>query len=84
MVGFQVAMAVVHLEPIWVDPAYRGSGVAARLFKTAASLLDHFRTSVAFVFADRSKIAEYLERLGLTKLPYSTYLYDPNNLYPKE
>jgi len=82
IVGFQVLVAVMHLEPIWVDPAYRSTGVARKLFTTATECLDQFHTSVAFCFSDKDKIAEYLDRMGLIRLPVSVHLFDPHLKVP--
>ncbi len=84
LVGFQCLIAVLHLEPIWVHPDYRKTTVAARLFRKAASLLDEFHTKVAYCFSETPLISNYLQRLGLRKLSYETYLYDPLDIYPKE
>lgn len=84
IVGFQFIVTVVHVEPIWVHPDYRGTPVAVRLFKMGCKLLDAIRVSVAYCFSERSIISDYLIRLGLKELPYRTFLYDPHNVYPKD
>lgn len=81
IIGFQMLIFVPHLEPIWVDPAYRGGWVPFRLFQRTKQLLDQFRISVAYLFSKTPEVADYLQRLGLTKLPYETYLYDPKGTY---
>lgn len=82
IVGFQFLFAVIHMEPIWVDEKYRSTLMASRLFKEAVKSLADFRTNVAYCFG-QGKISSYLTRLGLRKLPYDTFLYDPNNEYPQ-
>lgn len=83
IVGFQMLVTVVHLEPIWVHPDYRGSMVPVRLWKTATRLLDALRIKMAYCFSDRPEIANYLSRLGLRELPYKTHIHDPENQYPR-
>ena len=83
IIGFQMAVTVVHLEPIWVHPDYRGSMVPMRLWKTATRLLDALLIKVAFCFSEDSTIANYLSRLGLRELPYKTHVYDPEHHYPR-
>jgi hypothetical protein len=84
IIGFQFLVQVVHLEPIWVHPDYRGTPLAHRMWTTAASILERFRINVGFCFSDTSTVANYLKRLGLRELPYRTFLYDPFNVYPQD
>ena len=83
IVGFQMLVSVVHLEPIWVHPDYRGSMVPIRLWKAATRLVDALRIKMAFSFSQDSTIAGYLDRLGLRRLPYVVHLYDPTDSYPR-
>lgn len=79
IVGFQMAITVVHMEPIWVHPDYRGTMVPIRLWK---KLVDALRLSVFYCFSDNSTIAGYLRRLGLRELSYKTFIFDPEGRYP--
>jgi hypothetical protein len=83
IVGFQMLVTVVHLEPIWVHPDYRGSMLPVRLWKAATRLLDALRIPMAFSFSDNPTISGYLSRLGLRKLQYETFLFDPQERYPQ-
>lgn len=80
IVGYIMAVTVVHMEPIWVHPDYRGTMVPVRLWR---KLVDALLTPVMYCFSDTSTIAGYLTRLGLRELPYKVHLYDPNNIYPR-
>lgn len=82
MIGYFMATPVYHLEPVWVDPMYRGSTLLSRLWGAMTRLLDAIRVDVAFSCADRPEIADYLTRLGLTPLPYATFVYDPHHKFP--
>lgn len=76
IVGAWFMMQVIHLEPVWIDPAYRGGTLPLRMLSTMTSILDSCSVKQAFCFADRLEIASYLERLGMKQLPYETYLYE--------
>lgn len=67
---------VVHLEPVWIDPRYRGGRLPVRMLSEISSILDSCTVTKAFCFADRPEIAGYLQRLGMQKLPYETFLYE--------
>jgi hypothetical protein len=82
IIGFQMLTFVVHLEPVWVHPSYRGGLLVGRMWKLATKLLDHLRVSVGFCFCEDPTVADYLQRLGLRELPYRTFLFDPLKLYP--
>jgi hypothetical protein len=83
IVGFQMMVTVVHIEPIWVHPDYRGTMVPIRLWKTATRLVDALRIKMAYCFSDTPIISGYLQRLGLRELPYKTFLFDPEGRYPQ-
>jgi len=76
IVGAWFMMQVIHLEPVWIDPLYRGGTLPLRLLSTMSSILDSCSVKQAFCFADRPEIAGYLQRLGMHKLPYETFMYE--------
>lgn len=84
IVGFHVLTLAPHLEPIWIDPAFRNSTVAGRLWKHTLKVLDDLRIKVAYVFSVRPDTDDYLTRLGLSQLPYKIFLHDPEGIYPKD
>lgn len=67
---------VIHLEPVWIDPHFRGGTLPVRMLKEMSTILDSCTVTKAFCFADRPEIADYLQRLGMQKLPYETFLYE--------
>jgi hypothetical protein len=74
---------VIHIEPVWIAPAYRNSTLAGRMWNRMKVFLDHLRVDMSYCFADTPEIAQYLKRLGLKKLPYETFLFDPKGKYPE-
>jgi hypothetical protein len=69
-------LQVVHLEPVWIDPAHRSSILPVKMLAEMSRILDSCTVKQAFCFADRPEIAGYLQRLGMQKLPYETYLFE--------
>lgn len=81
LVGLWCMVQVVHCEPVWIAPEYRNGTVAGRMWAKMKVFLDHLHINMAYCFADRSDIADYLSRLGLRELPYKTFLFDPKGKY---
>ncbi len=76
IVGVHVTQLQLHLhaEPLWVEPALRGTTLAHRLFTTSLRSLDTCGPTAVYCFSESSTVADYLERLGAHPLPYRTHL----------
>lgn len=75
IIGVQAIVQVLHLEPIWIAPEHRGGLVAGRLWRLLKQTLANRGVRVAFAFADRDDIRDYLGRLGLTPTALTTFIY---------
>lgn len=73
--GFWCVVLVPHLEPVWIHPDERGTTLLGRMWHGVLQLLDALHINTALSCADRPEIEGYLERLGFTQLPYSTFLH---------
>ncbi len=75
IVGVWALVTVLHLEPVWLAPSVRGGMVIRRMWRRVTAALAERGVRVAFAFADRDDIRGYLERLGLSRLPFTTFLF---------
>ena len=75
IVGVWAIVNVLHLEPVWVDETFRGGFVVGRMFAEVEMAVRHMGVKVAWVFADRTEIADYLSRLGLQRVPFEVFQY---------
>jgi hypothetical protein len=82
IVGYWSLIQVVHMEPIWIDPKYRGSTLAGRLWSAMCQVLDALQITVAYSFSASTEISGYLARLGLRPLPWQVFVYDPLHRHP--
>jgi hypothetical protein len=80
LVGFWVAFNVVHLEPLWIDPAQRGNaGIARGMLDRISKVLDEDRVTVAYATiadVDAERMAPLAARAGFTKIPGSLYVLE--------
>lgn len=76
IIGVQGITLVLHLEPAWTAPDHRGSTIAYRLFDTARQKLDDCRVNTALCYTDQPEVKDYLTRVGLKELPYTSFLYE--------
>lgn len=76
IVAYWFLVAVLHAEPIWIAPQYRGTTLVKRLWQRLRSCIDTCAPS-AFCFSEQSRpeVGRYLERLGLRRLNYEIYQY---------
>lgn len=73
IVAFWPLTQIVVCDGVWVDPAYRGTLLPARLWAGIRQILDATRVEVLHSFAASPEVAGYLERLGFTLLPYAVF-----------
>lgn len=70
IVGFWVSSAVVHVEPLWLDPDVRDGGfTATALLKTLVDELKSNGVTHTYVFSETKTNSDYLTRLGFKKQP---------------
>ena len=75
IIGFWVVALVYHLEPVYVEPQYRGQQVAYKMWEQVKQLLAGYHIKQALCLGDPTATEKYLSGLGLEKLPYSVYQY---------
>lgn len=73
IVAFWVTVEVLHIEPVWISPKYRGGGLVRRLWRAVKSVVDDCGAKEAFCFSDRPETADYLARLGLSEKPWRLF-----------
>ena len=74
IVGHWAVWRVVHLEGVWIAPAYRRTGgVARRLLRAVTDRVHALGAIWAWTGAETDDVRALLERLGATKFPYDTY-----------
>lgn len=74
IVGFLVAQLAVHVEPVWVTPADRGTSTMFMMWRNMQEHLKDQGVKNYFCHASSAQIGSYLERLGLKRLDYLSYL----------
>jgi ribosomal protein S18 acetylase RimI-like enzyme len=72
IVAFLVVQFVPHLEPVWVDPEYRGRTHFGRLVQEAITYLAG-GAYYAFVPNDREDVADMARLSGLTKKDWTIF-----------
>jgi hypothetical protein len=75
IVAFWMLVAVPHLEPIWIDPKYRRSMLAGRLWKAMQRVIDALPLSGVISNITDPIVGGYLERLGFKPMDYKVYMY---------
>lgn len=76
IVGFWMLNLVPHVEPIWIDPRYRRSMAAGKLWRGMRALLDAVPVRKALCLLDNSEIAGYVQRLGFQLTGYQVFMYE--------
>ena len=78
--GYWVACGVVHIEPVFLSDKIKDGGFTGlKMLQTLLSELSAGDNPAFYAFSDRPEIANYAERLGMTKLPYEVYMgINPN------
>lgn len=76
IVGFWLAQAHVHADPVWVREDHRGGSVGVRMMRLMAKALKDDGVEGAYISTDIPKVGEYLGRLGLKKLDAQFYFWE--------
>jgi GNAT superfamily N-acetyltransferase len=77
IVAFWSAIAITHLEPLWVDPAYRGTGIFRRMWQRMKQFLDDYRVPMTFSMIEDPQLGRIAEAHGFLKRDTTIYLYCP-------
>lgn len=76
IVGRVFLMAPVHVEGPWVRDDKRGSTLGARLMSRAELEARECGVTKLFAYAANGQLADYLERLGYKKQPFTVWAKD--------
>ena len=71
--GFQVLQLVPHVEPLYVAPAARASGIAEELVERMVKFLGEVKIRGYLATAESSFAAQLCEKHGMTKLDFPVY-----------
>lgn len=71
--GFWVSQMVVHTEPVYIAPDVRNGLVGVQMLAKLMTELHMLGIVNHYCFAPNQYIGQYLERLGMEKLPWSVY-----------
>ena len=74
IVAFHAAQLCPHAEPLFVDPAYRGSGVAEQLADDMMAFMVEVNARGWFVIADNPSAAKLCEAHGMRLLDKPVYI----------
>lgn len=73
LAGFGAVQFIPHAEPVWVDPVYRGTGLAEEIADEVVGFLSDAK--VGFVAAvDNPHARKLCERHGMTLLQKAVYV----------
>ncbi len=74
ILGFWIAQAVIHIEPIYLTEAAQDGGITAvKLLATLLSELAARGEASFYAFTDQPDVVNYLLRLGLVPFPYACF-----------
>ena len=74
VVGFHVLQMFPHAEPLWVDPAYRGEGVAEELADRMLEFLDSIGARGFMVIADSPHAEKLCKERGMKRVTSPVYI----------
>lgn len=75
IVSSMVAMRVVHLESLWIDPAYRGHPTLARkLLRQAIASVKKWAASWVLGCSDTDHMDDIIKRVGGQRLSVDSYM----------
>jgi len=73
LVGFQVLQLVPHVEPLYVAPSARATGLAEELVERMVKFLGEVQIRGYLASAESPFAAQLCEKHGMTKLDYPVY-----------
>ncbi len=71
LVGFLVLQPILHMEPVWVHPDYRGQVPIGHLVRLIEEQLPH--GLVYFAFAPNQRISDLVKSQGFQSLPWHVW-----------
>ena len=75
IIGCWGVMRVVHLEGLWIDPAFRGRvSVARRLYQATLAVARKFTTGWAMTGAQTDDVRRMLTRIGAEQIPMDVFV----------
>lgn len=74
LVGFHVLQMFPHCEPLYVDPAYRGSGIADHLAEGMLTFMREVSARGFMVIADSPAAEALCRHYGMRKVDSPVYL----------
>jgi GNAT superfamily N-acetyltransferase len=73
IIGFIVLQLMVHTEPIYIDPAHRGSGIAEKLAEEAEKLLKEIDARAVVCIATGRAVEVLCEFMGMKRIEGTLY-----------
>lgn len=69
-------IALPHVEGTWVDESLRGTPAAARMLRRMEIEVKKLGRTHLYAFShdEQPEVAQYLERFGYTKQPYTVWM----------
>ena len=74
IVGCWAAILVVHAEGVWIDPAYRKTTVALKLWRRMRTIVAGLGATAVVTGANSPDIAALLTRKRAQLIPYQEYV----------
>ena len=68
MIGFICLNMIPHVEPLFVETSYRGTGIAETLVREMVSMLYLAEAPAAYVIADSPTSAKMAEAFGMARV----------------
>lgn len=73
IVGTVFLVEPLHIEGPWVKESERGGILGYRLMQAAENAARGIKVKTLFAYAATDELADYLQRLGYSKMPLTVY-----------
>ena len=73
IIGFVCQNPIPHVEPLFVDPQYRGTGLAGELVEKMVDFLYEVEAPAAYIVANSAFSAKLAEAYGMEKVDQPVY-----------
>jgi hypothetical protein len=76
LVGTWAVLQMVHVEGLWIAPAYRGKspGIVRRLVQGMQMAAQQFGARVVWTGAASASVAQLIRHAGGTRVPFESYI----------
>lgn len=75
IIGCWALLNMWHVEGLWIDPAYRNTGIVARrLLHGMRTLTDQHGAAQVITTSVSPDVTDYLQRLGATPFPGQSFV----------